>query len=232
MPLHLVLSIWQKTPRKATLIADMLIAGGSQVNRQNYDKWAAIHLASRRGQTGAIKWILNKNQLLESVGHEKFDISIAGGVQGWTPLHLAANGGHFELVECMTSAGADILKRNADNYTARDCVKSNLGLYKKMIRLEQTQIRKGMLNNEEQESLQATSAQEKSIEDDKKRLLDRSIPLSERYSSLHNLLSNKDGKDSLPDLLLMLEDGVLRADAVYRISRENMKMGIERILTV
>ena len=114
----------------------MLIAGGSQVNKQNYDKWAAIHLAARRGQTGAIKWIVDKNQLLESVGHEKFDISIAGGIQGWTPLHLAANGGHFELVECMAAAGANILKRNADNYTARDCVKSNLGLYKKMIRLE------------------------------------------------------------------------------------------------
>ena len=79
-PLHLVLSIWQKNPRKATLISDMLIAGGSQVNRMNYDKWAAIHLASRRGQTGAIKRIVNKNKLLESVGHEKFDISISGGV--------------------------------------------------------------------------------------------------------------------------------------------------------
>jgi serine/threonine-protein phosphatase 6 regulatory ankyrin repeat subunit A len=48
-PLHLVLSMFDKNPRKAALIADMLIAAGALVNQTNIDNWAAIHLAARRG---------------------------------------------------------------------------------------------------------------------------------------------------------------------------------------
>jgi ankyrin repeat protein len=39
---------------------------------------------------------------------ERFDLNASGGVNEWTSLHLAAHGGHIEIVKLLVENGADI----------------------------------------------------------------------------------------------------------------------------
>ncbi len=39
---------------------------------------------------------------------ELFDLNAVGGVHEWTALHLAAHGGHLDIVRELVEAGADI----------------------------------------------------------------------------------------------------------------------------
>jgi len=39
---------------------------------------------------------------------ELFDLNAVGGVHEWTALHLAARGGHLDIVRDLVEAGADI----------------------------------------------------------------------------------------------------------------------------
>ena len=49
--------------------------------------------------------------MLKDQGHQEngFDLNVTGGVQQWTALHLAAHGGHFEIIKDLVHQGsADI----------------------------------------------------------------------------------------------------------------------------
>ena len=46
---------------------------------------------------------------------EKFDMNATGGVHKWSALHLAAHGGHLNIVRELLRAGADITQRNTNN---------------------------------------------------------------------------------------------------------------------
>jgi ankyrin repeat protein len=48
------------------------------------------------------KGIIQENNL------ERFDLNATGGVNEWTSLHLAAHGGHLEIVRDLVENGADI----------------------------------------------------------------------------------------------------------------------------
>ena len=89
-----------------------------------------------------------------------------------------------------------------------------------------------MLTEEDPAKLSDGTNCSSSIHDKSRCFLDRSMPLHERYEALNNLLDNKDGQEQLPDLLPMLEDGVLKSDAVYQIGRLGNKPGINRIFEV
>lgn len=39
---------------------------------------------------------------------DPFDLNAVGGVHEWTALHLAAHGGHLDIVRDLVEAGADI----------------------------------------------------------------------------------------------------------------------------
>ena len=69
---------------------------------------------------------------------ETFDFNLAGGVQKWTPLHLAGHIGHYKIVEEILSGSLEQLQsfpinvyaRNTDTRTPRQCTKGNLVLTK------------------------------------------------------------------------------------------------------
>lgn len=46
--------------------------------------------------------------MLREKGLEPFDLNITGGVQQWTALHLAAHGGHMQIIKDLISAKGDV----------------------------------------------------------------------------------------------------------------------------
>jgi len=103
-------------------------------------------LASRRGEKEAIKWIVDYNRRTFSKKKEAtnlFDINLKGGEKGWTPLHLASNSGHFEVVSHVIDNGGNIFKRNDENLLSKQIFTGNLITYKYLIKSEKDWI----LNN-------------------------------------------------------------------------------------
>lgn len=93
-PLHFIMNIFSKQESKYKAIAEILIMSGAKPNFKNYEQWAPIHIAARKGQIEAVRWALNANIILADLQMECFDFNLAGGVQKWTPLHLAGYSGH------------------------------------------------------------------------------------------------------------------------------------------
>ena len=80
--------------------------------------------------------IAKLNSLL--IDKEKFDMNATGGVHKWTALHLAAHGGHLNIVKELLKAGADIFQRNTNNQLPRHCAKGNYILTKFIKMAEQS----------------------------------------------------------------------------------------------
>lgn len=57
-------------------------------------------------------------------------MNVTGGVHQWTALHLAAHGGHINIVRELLKGGADIFQRNTNNQLPRHCAKGNYILTK------------------------------------------------------------------------------------------------------
>ena len=92
---------------------------------------------------------------------ETFDFNLPGGVQKWTPLHLAGYSSHYKVVEEILSGSLETLKRfpinvyarNIDNRTPRQCTKGNLVLTKIFRKAEKRYLKEifelGLLNEAE-----------------------------------------------------------------------------------
>ena len=66
---------------------------------QLIDKGGALHLLSKRGDTTAVEWLLEKGANPNALwAHGDADV---------TPLHLAASQGHAEVVRALLNVGAD-----------------------------------------------------------------------------------------------------------------------------
>lgn len=90
----------------------------------------------RKGQDKGVAAIAKLNSLL--IDKEKFDMNATGGVHKWTALHLAAHGGHLNIVKELLKAGADIFQRNTNNQLPRHCAKGNYILTKFIKMAEQS----------------------------------------------------------------------------------------------
>ena len=112
--LHFVMGLFSKNPSKCQYIAETLVLNGAKPNLKDSDNWTPLHIAVRKGQEKAVVAIikLNQKQLQDK---EQFDMNATGGVQKWTALHLAAHGGHLNIVKHLLMAGADIFQRNSNN---------------------------------------------------------------------------------------------------------------------
>lgn len=85
-----------------------LILRGADVDAENDDGWTALHMAARRGKLAVVKL------LIRAVAHPTAKIS--SGVQ--SPLHLAAEGGHADVVTQLLAYGADLGARDSSGRTA------------------------------------------------------------------------------------------------------------------
>lgn len=78
------------------------------VSLANKDGFNCAHIAAMKGSVGVIKELMKFNKTL---------ITSAKTKSGCTPLHLAAEGGHGDVVQVLLQAGASASEENADGYT-------------------------------------------------------------------------------------------------------------------
>ena len=83
-----------------------MVLCGAKPNLKDSFNWTPLHTAVRKGQDKGVAAIAKLNKLLAD--KETFDMNATGGVHKWTALHLAAHGGHLNIVKELLLAGADI----------------------------------------------------------------------------------------------------------------------------
>ena len=217
-PLHIVLGVFNKNKRKCASLAEALLAAGAHVNALNNENWAPIHLAARRGQTEAIKWLIYQNSKLSALGREKFDIDYQGGVHLWTSLHLSGHAGHFDIVRILVEAGAKVFLRNSDGRTPKQASKSDLALFKYLIRAERETLRKQVSSA----SWQATELSEepKTVHrEEVSEALDDKQPLWRRYTALYTLYESRDSAALLAVYEAVKREAPFLQELVYMLGQ-------------
>jgi len=139
-PLHVLCSIFSKSLISSREIAIMLMGSGADPNLPNNDGWTPLHLAIRRGQIDCLKWAIEYNRKNEDNGKKLFDLTVKGGSDKWTLLHLAAGLGHYEILNILVENKVDLLARTKTGKTARDVAVNNMLIFKILKKLEDQYI--------------------------------------------------------------------------------------------
>ena len=146
-PLHVLCSIFSKNLISSREIAIMLMGSGADPNLPNNDGWTPLHLAIRRGQIDCLKWAIEYNKKNEDNGNKKlFDLTVQGGSDKWTLLHLAAGLGHYEILTILVENKVDLLARTKTGKTARDVAVNNMLIFKILKKLEDQYISDSLLH--------------------------------------------------------------------------------------
>ena len=213
--LHHLMTIYKKHKHRNALIADMIVDAGAKLNLFNNEKWAAVHIAARKGQTSAFRWITDKNPELKLKNLETFNVNLLGGSRGWSPIHVASHSGHYKTVETLVAAGAEVYIKNYDGKTPKDTSKGDLAIYKFLSRIEQENIRLIIHNNPQQEH------------DDNLQQVSEANELS--YKKLYEYYKNNDA--SAIENLLQTDNSIgLKTDAVYLLSQLKQRKAAKILL--
>lgn len=95
-------------------IVQLLVDAGVDINWQDAQGEAALHVAARFGNDHCAKI------LLAGTTDQKADVELVEKSFSWTPLHIAAVDGHLAVVQLLISAGADINRPDASGWAARE----------------------------------------------------------------------------------------------------------------
>jgi ankyrin repeat protein len=104
--------MWNRTPLHWATdhgyrdMAELLIAGGNDVNTQDDIGWTPLHLVAMNGRT----------DIAELLIAHKGDVN-ANDVQGATPLHKAVTWGYEDIVGILIAEGADVNARDSRGAT-------------------------------------------------------------------------------------------------------------------
>jgi ankyrin repeat protein len=90
-------------------IARTLIQRGAALNEQDRGRWAPLSVASRHGHARVVELLLAQPEV---------DVSVACGPNDLTPLMLAAEFGHEDVVRQLIDHGADVNARTKGGETA------------------------------------------------------------------------------------------------------------------
>jgi len=102
------------TKANHTHIVKLLVDAGVDINWQDETGESALHIAARFGHAECAK------TLLHGTADQEINIELAENSFSWTPLHVASVDGHLSVVEMLIAAGADVNKRDASGWTARE----------------------------------------------------------------------------------------------------------------
>lgn len=124
--LHHLMSSFTKEYSKCARIGDEILKSSKEirVNLLNKDKWAPIHIATRRGCIESLYWITEKNAYLKKNGMEEFDFRLAGK-SGWSPIHLCSNGYRYDITLLVLQNNINIFQRTTHGKTARKVCSGN-----------------------------------------------------------------------------------------------------------
>lgn len=212
--LHILMGIFNKQKYKSKRIGELILAKSPKVNVHNYENWAPIHLAARKGYNSALKWVRKMNVTLLA-NQEKFDLNIRGGSLGWVPLHLASHSNDFESVEVLIESGADVSLRNVEGKTAKSTCKGNLTIYKYLLRIERMQRKF---------AVQTGNAKDLPLE--KKYVCETGMEMHVQYRDLWNLFAAQ-RFDLIAELLGNDKESIVATDALYLISISRDRHDVE-----
>ncbi|KOS22534.1 Glycerophosphodiester phosphodiesterase GDE1 [Escovopsis weberi] len=97
-----------------TVIVEMLVNAGVDINWTDKTGETALHVAARFGHADCARVILKGND------SQQADFEVAEKSYSWTPLHVAAVDGSLSVVELLVEAGADVSKPDAFGWTAKE----------------------------------------------------------------------------------------------------------------
>ncbi|KAM0349741.1 hypothetical protein ACHAPU_003570 [Fusarium lateritium] len=102
------------TKSNYSIIVQLLIDAGVDINWKDKTDESALHVAARFGHEECARIIL-KGTL-----QQKADLEATESTYSWTPLHVAAVDGRYNVAELLVEAGADITRLDSSGWTARE----------------------------------------------------------------------------------------------------------------
>lgn len=102
------------TKANFSVIVQMLVNAGVDINWSDETGETALHVAARFGHDDCAKIILAGSN------SQKADLEKAEKSYAWTPLHVAAVDGSLSIVQLLIEAGAQVLKPDASGWTAKE----------------------------------------------------------------------------------------------------------------
>lgn len=95
-------------------IVQLLAEAGVDLDYQDDQGETALHLAARFGHLECAR------ALLRGSNSQKAEVNLAENVFGWTPLFIACVEGHFNIVELLIDAGANLKTADTSGWTAQE----------------------------------------------------------------------------------------------------------------
>ncbi|KAF4448305.1 hypothetical protein F53441_8280 [Fusarium austroafricanum] len=102
------------TKSNYSVIVQLLIDAGVDINWKDKTDETALHVAARFGHEECAQIILKGTK------DQKADIEATESTYSWTPLHVAAVDGRYNVAELLVEAGADITRLDSSGWTARE----------------------------------------------------------------------------------------------------------------
>lgn len=131
---HILFYCFNKKSPEYLIIGNILAEYKVKKNYFNNDLWAPIHVASRKGGSHCLLWIIRENNKEKKKKIKNvFDLNIKGK-NGWTPLHLCACSNKFLECLILLSSGSISIVRTDDGRSIKNTSNGNY-LMTKLIRL-------------------------------------------------------------------------------------------------
>ncbi|KAG4294953.1 hypothetical protein FPRO06_01538 [Fusarium proliferatum] len=102
------------TKSNYSVIVQLLIDAGVDINWRDKTDETALHVAARFGHEECARIIL------KGTADQKADLEATESTYSWTPLHVAAVDGKYNVAELLVEAGADIIRLDSSGWTARE----------------------------------------------------------------------------------------------------------------
>ena len=213
--LHVSLSCFD-SPRKAVLIADMLVHAGASVNLENSDRQTALDLAVKLNQIDAVRWVLMTNKRLTRQRKEIFNLNHKGR-GGITAMHVAAHTGHYEIMRLLAEVGqAKVCVRTNDGLTPRLSAKKELAIVKYLIATEKEELRDAQRKIQRVQVLTEEPSTRLPCSAD---VLNTAMSFSERYCALYGLFVLQKTDELREAANALGPDSLLLPDAIYLLGQ-------------
>lgn len=102
------------TKANYTIIVEMLVKAGVDINWRDEMGETALHVAARFGHDECAGVILRGSEMA------KADLNLVENAYAWTPLHVASVDGHLSVVKLLIASGADASQPDSSGWTAKE----------------------------------------------------------------------------------------------------------------
>lgn len=147
-PLHFAADVMIERFDDGRRIAQQLLEHKADPNAKNKENWTPVHCMAKKRDVRAIAWAISYNLEVEEIhgGEEMFKLNKGGGNFNWTPMHIAAYVGSFEIVVQLGEAGVDMFKKSVNGYTPKAVITKQSLALKFLEKYEKKWVRKNVLH--------------------------------------------------------------------------------------